>query len=64
MDTIFGKDVGAGAALHGTAPDSAAAANDSFNSDAAFQAFRVPLEFEAFVAQAATLPLPGRGNTI
>ena len=64
MDTIFGKDVGAGAALNVAASDATAAANDSFNSDAAFQAFRVPLEFEAFVAQAATLPLPGRGNTI
>lgn len=63
MDTIFGKDVGAGAAPL-TAAAQSFAANDDFSYDDTRQAFRVPLEFESFVMQSAELPLPGGGHTI
>jgi len=62
MDTLFGKEVVAGAAP--SAASSNAAANDDFSYDDAISAFRMPLEFEAFVSEAAALPLPGRGNTL
>lgn len=63
MDTTFGKDVVAGAAPSAPAAQ-ANAANDDFSYDDALHAYRVPLEFEAFVSQSAQLPLPGQGNTI
>ena len=65
MDTTtVDKDVVAGAAPPAGAAQQASAANDDYSYDDALQAFRVPLEFESFVAHSIAVPRPGSGNTI